>query len=261
MTNPFDPPPPAYSEIVFVTATPQPQQRPEAAPARSDTHPFPRALTVRFKRSWTKRDLQLYSTDDDNSTPLHHVSIHTKRPHLVLHSSADNASAPLATASYKDVWKSKPSSIVTLFPLPDASVEEELEADIGLHTVFRFALDVGRGKETQREYFEWRTSRGEEVRALNDSRFRSGMKLVRLTGNPGGAAASSSSDGKEIVAVWADQTSFSLTKVGKFEFIGSGATGEMGERFAVMAVVSCLRIWDTMFQISQGIGSSNKSKQ
>lgn len=47
----------------------------------------------------------------------------------------------------------------------------------------------------------------------------------------------------EIVAVGAmAMLSLSLSKVGAFEFVGLGASGELGNAWAVMAVVSFARI-------------------
>lgn len=49
---------------------------------------------------------------------------------------------------------------------------------------------------------------------------------------------------EEVVAVWARTGSWtSLHDIGLFAFLGSGATGELGQRFAVMALMTGLCIW------------------
>jgi hypothetical protein len=129
-----------------------------------------------------------------------------------------------------------------------------------------FALPVGFDGEV--EMFEWRRSRGNEVKQLGAS--RRGWKLVRLGSSNREQYRSdeddeslpsySSEDGKgeradsavasgaigddEVVAVWARTGCLtSLHDVGEFAFVGSGAGGELGQRFAVMAVMTALCIW------------------
>ncbi|KAM0706731.1 hypothetical protein Q7P35_006061 [Cladosporium inversicolor] len=133
-----------------------------------------------------------------------------------------------------------------------------------------FALPVGIDGEV--ETFEWRRSRRAEIKQLGAS-WR-GWKLVRMGRNSRGQhnAAEyleedeeslprySSEDEKheradsvhesdesgedEIVAVWAKTGCWtSLHDVGEFAFHGSGAGGELGQRFAVMAVMTALCIW------------------
>lgn len=116
---------------------------------------------------------------------------------------------------------------------------------------FRFAIEVGPDPHTawRREVFEWRHSHGDAVAAFLDGA-SSGWKLVRLadsSSDPSGSESRRlvwprSSDGYEIVAVWS-HARLSLTKVLKFRFLGSGATGVLGERWAIMAVMTALRMY------------------
>lgn len=53
-----------------------------------------------------------------------------------------------------------------------------------------------------------------------------------------------SSDGREIVAVWAGAGMASVSKVLRFRFLGTGADGSLGDRWAIMAVASALAIWN-----------------
>ncbi|KAH6893369.1 hypothetical protein B0T10DRAFT_482108 [Thelonectria olida] len=137
---------------------------------------------------------------------------------------------------------------------------------------YRFTMMVWHGTSGRSESFEWRRSSGNEVKSLGGS--SSGWKLVRLGSNSGAGFpppyqqhginnnatpqyhygypqqnASSydekpepgfSSDGNEVVAVFAPAKtfSFSMTDVGKFQYMRSGATPTMGYHWALMAVLS-----------------------
>jgi hypothetical protein len=63
---------------------------------------------------------------------------------------------------------------------------------------------------------------------------------------PDPGAGESSSDGKEVVASFVDKTTLS-NKVAKFEFQGSGATGELGDAFSIIAVLTALRLWQMRY--------------
>lgn len=41
----------------------------------------------------------------------------------------------------------------------------------------------------------------------------------------------------------------SLRKAAKFQFLNSGATGELGEAWALMAVVTFVRVWQRYMQV------------
>ncbi|CAI4215541.1 unnamed protein product [Parascedosporium putredinis] len=66
--------------------------------------------------------------------------------------------------------------------------------------------------------------------------------------NPAGGL--SSREGAEIVAAWGPH-GLSSSKAGMFEFIGTGASGMLGERWAVMAVISALTILDAEHPASE----------
>lgn len=118
---------------------------------------------------------------------------------------------------------------------------------------FRFAIEVGPEPSSawRREVFEWRHSHGDAVAAFLDGA-KAGWKLVRLADDDENGNGNDnnnrhlvwprSSDGREIVAVWS-HARLSLTKVLKFRFLGSGATGVLGERWAIMAVMTALRMY------------------
>lgn len=112
-----------------------------------------------------------------------------------------------------------------------------------------------------RERFEWRKSRGNEVKQLD--KLNSGWKLVRIHSEADGVGgtrrardAGASSDGKELVAVFAEVSGWSTSKVVKFKFLGSGATGEMGARWSLMAVMTALRVWDMQNGLSESAAAT-----
>jgi hypothetical protein len=62
----------------------------------------------------------------------------------------------------------------------------------------------------------------------------------------------------EIVAVWAKSGCWtSLHDVGEFAFHGSGATGELGQRFAAMAVMTALCIWQKAMRDQATAGAAS----
>lgn len=138
-------------------------------------------------------------------------------------------------------------------------IESHMEQHLGFkHVTYSFSVEVVSHPDSKPklEKFEWRLSHGKEVKVLD--KWAWGWKLVRLdeeTAKHSEAGSSSSStkredrdlgvtsDGKEVVAVWAPNSQWSKTKLGKFRFLGSGLTGELGEAWARMAVATVLSLW------------------
>ena len=62
-----------------------------------------------------------------------------------------------------------------------------------------------------------------------------------------------SSDQKEVVAVWAHAGTVknARSKMGDFEYRGRGATGEFGQLWSIMAVMTCICIWQKSKQRSE----------
>ncbi|KAM0311935.1 hypothetical protein ACHAPQ_012310 [Fusarium lateritium] len=197
---------------------------------------------------------------------------------ITLHSGASNESPPLATSSrikqYRDDYQ------IALPSFSGHGVHEEtLRRPKGLKGRFWFGCLVGDGTEQRVERFEWRRSRGAEVRSVGQSSW-GGYKLVRLGSTdtkedytsseedlPEGSSSSSNnsgegytSDGKEIVAVWGNASCWkTMSGVGEFQFRGSGATGELGNMWALMAVMSCMSIWQKVQRDNATAGASASS--
>jgi hypothetical protein len=193
---------------------------------------------------------------ETKDTPLYAVRAHsgmTKNPELMLYDGPTDKYPVLATANRQSVWKPK-RSILTVPAHEGIShdsesqrVEMNQNGTLKIQN-FAFEADVGLGKDTHREQFEWRVSHAGEVRDLHGVSW--GWKLVRLSSQPLGGggeratrALGSTSDGNEVVAVWAHQSGMSMTKAFKFQFTGSALTGMMGDRWATLALISALRIW------------------
>ncbi|KAJ5703339.1 hypothetical protein N7493_011728 [Penicillium malachiteum] len=102
---------------------------------------------------------------------------------------------------------------------------------------------------TREERFEWRCSSGKEVEEISTG-YVDGWKLARVSGPNKGRGGPRkqrdfgfTSDGLEIVAVVAHNPSSCMAKALRFAFMGTGLTGELGEIWEIMAVVSALQLW------------------
>ena len=221
-------------------------------------------------------------------------------PSLVLHNGPEAGAPALASANKEPGQESFANkftgraSLITLPALPNfgrPTTEEPLENHVTLSGAgYAFSLEVQRGalgaitgagdddgaagsndgdkkgddhaaNQWTRERFEWRKSRGNEVKQLD--KINSGWKLVRIHSEADGVGgtrrardAGASSDGKELVAVFAEVSGWSTSKVVKFKFLGSGATGEMGARWSLMAVMTALRVWDMQNGLSESAAAT-----
>ncbi|TQV91438.1 hypothetical protein IF1G_09937 [Cordyceps javanica] len=224
-----------------------------------------------YYKPWSNGAFQLGPHADQLVLALKlHISLRSSRPWLILFDGgADTKTSPprrLATDHREGFLK--PNSVITVpGPGDGPPVTEKLTVHSGRVT---FSFDVGGtgGKgTTRREDFEWRHSRGKEVRVLGGS--AQGWKLVRLGGAGGSGSGSAddgplperksrtarkrarkarphglTSDGLPVVAVYADNLSW--TKKARFHFIGAGATDELGEPWAMYVTMSALHIWRLM---------------
>lgn len=222
---------------------------------------FPPTFNVYYQKKLFSATLHISEHADQ---PLYAIKLPGWRSGLVLHSGPSDKDAPLATASKGGKWGCH--TRVTLPPLPGSSEDasgEAMHSHVSLKTAtYQFAIEVGGGGEhARRENFEWRSSRSDEVKQLD--KHSRGWKLVRLDACvegcdavPGEPPVAVSSDGGEVVAIWAPSSGLSMTKASKFQFLGAGLTGELGERWAIMAVITALRIWYMEFEATVAVISS-----
>lgn len=218
---------------------------------------FPATLGMYYQKAVRIPTFNLGETED---RPSFAVTFHTVggavsgTSYLSLHSSADPDSPPLAIAA--KAGRLGHRAEITL-PGPseaegDGSVAtEDMGAHVSITSVsYAFSIETSPGR---REKFEWRSSKGSEVRGLSSDKHPTGRKLVRIGTEADGVGGTravrdqgASSDGREVVAVWADNAKWSGNKAGVLQFYGSGATGALGGRFGVMAVVTAVKIWEMM---------------
>ncbi|KAJ4252865.1 hypothetical protein NW762_010771 [Fusarium torreyae] len=142
-------------------------------------------------------------------------------------------------------------SLIRVAPKPCATNQEHVEISMSGDWTRRheFSLRLDSGKT---ERFEWRNSRGDEVRNLSGG-YSFGWKLVRLDSTPvipgsPGTSWGYTSDGKEVVAVGAHPRFFH--KSPEFTFLGAGACGDLGETFEIVAVMGFLRLYELAVQYS-----------
>ncbi|KAI1771710.1 hypothetical protein F4818DRAFT_428810 [Hypoxylon cercidicola] len=241
---------------------------------------FPQSLNAYFPKMKLSKTFHLGEHADQLRFAVTMHSGLTSKPWLELHSGPNESDPIVATADNESKWGSSKNFVVQVIPIPESAAgvsSTSAQQDWQLspqtirihrkhdwkHMQYPFSAEVGLGKDVRHEDFEWRHSRGGEVQQL-DKYAGYGWKLVRLgssaTGQGGERPARSSgatSDGKEVVAAWSHSTSWSASKVFKFQFLESGATGVLGESFALIALASALKIWYVEFvaAISSGGGA------
>lgn len=106
---------------------------------------------------------------------------------------------------------------------------EELRA-LGRFVTEGYAFSCACGPDRQPQQFTWMKADKSQLAAVS-SATSGGFKLVRGNGD----------NANDVVAVWTSTKFSSLTKSGDFEFVGAGATGELGSEFAIMAVCAILK--------------------
>ncbi|KAK2002362.1 hypothetical protein LX36DRAFT_652289 [Colletotrichum falcatum] len=216
-----------------------PMPPPVPPPQPQVARQFPPAFNV-YMQSFSRTMV----LGEHQNQPIYAMSLHhglSSSPPIVLHSGPTNTFPPLASVEYHS-FSPRMSIMLPSAPRgsPGGAPVIELESKLDFPSS-SYYFEMGVGPNCERlEQFEWRPSSGEAI-AMLDGRSR-GWKLVRLA-QSAGPAAFRGSDGKEVVAAWTD-AQISLSKQAKFAFMGSGLTGELGERWAVMAVVSGLAIYE-----------------
>ncbi|KAI1472365.1 uncharacterized protein F4812DRAFT_408631 [Daldinia caldariorum] len=270
------PPPPPYTAIDSSQAPPYAaacgsSQAPPVAGASAIAgvrNRFPQCLNAYFEKKFMSK---VFHLGEHAETPLYAVTMHSGwsgKPLLEMHAGPSESDPVVATAGHESRWSSGKRTVIQVFPDPasdpggptTSAGESSSGSGSGSgsgspgaakktvhmtqkHSWTRLwhelSVEVGTGKKVRAEDFKWRRTRGEEVKELD--KWGQGWKLVRLSGTAAGKNATS--DGKEVVAVWTVNGSWSMNKFCKFQFLESGATGVLGDAFALVALVSGLKIW------------------
>ncbi|KAI1156515.1 hypothetical protein F4825DRAFT_446366 [Nemania diffusa] len=226
----------------------------------SDAHVFPRTFGV-----YTSTPRHYY-IGGSQEFPLYAIStrsLQPMKPDLVLYSGVSEDMPALASVLHDTLTRSASIALPAPPNSNSPAVHEPLQASGAFFSrTLSFAIETpaAAAAAAGREHFEWRRSGGGEVDSLRGRPL--GWKLVRLTPPPdaasktktsgggddrycGGYVPGHSSDGREVVAVWVGPAAPALfaSKVLRFRFLGAGADGSLGPRWAVMAVASALAVW------------------
>lgn len=206
---------------------------------------FPHTLHLAWKKSWSK--LVVIVSTHKGSQPLYAASMPVGFPGpTVLYPGEDIEGPPMCYVERKhnDFTIQLPG--VPIYGIMPSQAAMKCENP---YTTIRytFTMPVGNGPHQHFETFEWRHSSRDEVKSLGLS--GTGWKLVRTTPNTtpqNGHGSGFSSDGKEVVAIFAPakSLSMSMTDIGGFQYFGSGTSPEMGYHWALMALLSAI----TLFQ-------------
>jgi len=156
---------------------------------------------------------------------LFHISTHgawSRQPDVVLHSTPSSESLPLATAQF-----SKFSSTTDIMICPSNHLAQPIRTQLTKDQLFSSSMSffAATAQSGTAERFEWKSSTGPEVQALEGSRH--GMSLVRTqTG--------------EVVAAWARPNS-GTKKKGKVAWVGRrDVLGEGGEVLAIVTILAIM---------------------
>lgn len=232
------------------------KSKPAPEPATVSATNIPPSYYVTFKKARTKIIVLLAPSYD--SPPIFAADLPWGwYGDLILHAGPTINAPGLATAAWG-------KGMHRVIPIHLGEGDEQAIRYGGRDGRFWFALEIPGSAGNRVEKFEWRRSRGVDVKSLGES--SNGWKLVRVadyvvsaeddhltadvdkdgvTEDDTTATDGLTSDGREIVGVWAPASmrKMNMRNVGRFEFRGSGASGVLGTRWALMAVMSQLAVW------------------
>ncbi|KAH7324586.1 hypothetical protein B0I35DRAFT_406374 [Stachybotrys elegans] len=184
---------------------------------------LPIAFNLYYQKSWGLK----FRLGEHESNTLYSAALSGGwQGDLVLYN-GPNTDETAALATVRSTGTLGGDNLITL-PPPVAGarpVQEEMRRSGVLHEVHTFAMPVGSAAMPQK--FEWHRASKEELAPLGVSSH--GWKLVY---------------NGETVALWADAKMLSsMTKAARFMFVNSGATGQLGIMWALMAVVTFVRLY------------------
>ena len=255
------PAPPSYSEVAQgldgqAQASGEIDVPTSIDPTTSAYRRFP-AITGAFYQWKMSGTFHLGESPDQR---LYAVSTHLGwgskgRAGVVLHNGTTSKDPMLAAAGEEPGWNDfSLNSVIMLPPLPGSPHEnctEIMRTGVSGKVVhFRFSIEVGHGKELRREDFVWQTCKGEEAKKLVGGPWECGFKLTRVDNQvEGGSGAASkeahgqTTEGQEILAMFAWNRGWSITNPFRIQFVGSGGRAVMGDRWELMVIITGLRLW------------------
>lgn len=161
---------------------------------------------------------------------------------IILYSGPNVESNPLAVVKYGNKMGTYDHIIMPPSQPDKGLLKEDLRCHMnGWNVKYTFVAPVGANGNPEK--FEWRSSKSSEVKELDE--YSRGWKLVRLNAND------------EVVAVWSHpKIRMNMSKSASFQFVGSGLSGELGDVFATMAVISFARQYQKEIQASINAGAA-----
>lgn len=201
-----------------------------------------------------KTDYYILGTPENAGVSPHNaITIHKGmvKHQITLHVGPNHSSAALGLAGATKLFRS--GSVIALpaaTTSPNGPVNqiEDLSCRTSIKFEnFAFSITVGPpggGPNSRKEEFEWRTEN--LLKPPPGKPFE--RTLVRMP-NQAGA-------GEEIVGRWTgEQKPEQNAKLGEFQFEGTGATGELGPYWALMVVMSLLRVSQIRWEASAAADS------
>ncbi|KAK2774469.1 hypothetical protein CKAH01_03702 [Colletotrichum kahawae] len=232
------------------------------SPSLSLYHQMPHTLSVYSQIKFT----QTAHLGDSNNHKLYAFSTYyisggakyDGKPCMILHNGPSNTDPALATIAEEPNWTlASTTSIITLPPLNGAvdtatapqeqnfnGVAEIMRAGIFKNQVtfgYRFSIEVDHAGTLRREDFEWQKADKSEMADA-----KAVFKLVRLSS--GTIRDGKTENGSDCVAITGFKWALAWNKPFRFEFVGDGATGGLGDRWSVMALATAMRIWTLYVQ-------------
>lgn len=232
--------PPAYTQDDSNQAAALPDYKSHVS---TYINPLPSSFNVYFKRS--SKQTTFYHTGQTKDTPFFTIATHLdwneKRPLAVLYNGAFDSESELSPKSQIAAVTrdsvANPHTEITLF---SNDITEHLEHHIS-QKQFTFSFDITHEKQTSRQLFQWRLSRRSSLKSLEGLSVV--WTLVRLKSlDRRRSSASSVAEEPEVVATRSENLNWTSNKVAKFQFVGAGATGQYGDDWAIMAMMSALRL-------------------
>ncbi|KAM0433858.1 hypothetical protein ACHAPT_003801 [Fusarium lateritium] len=181
---------------------------------------IPHKLFMTFeKRATLKTQCRLSDPNSGLTFTVH--APHRGYYHIILHDGPDESCPVLATAKGIGKWKHDFRTSLASFPGETLDAREELLRCCTINNKresYWFGMQLGGDQRVER--FEWRQSRGSEVKSAGAG---SGWKLVMLGGRSEELPEDEGTEGPtgdgEIVAVWTRDNSWSPYKIGELSEI------------------------------------------
>ena len=246
----------------------------------SQRHPFPAVMNFYSHWGQFKTGDLCGATEADR---LYLVEVHTgysgsgplgTKPGLLLHNGMSKTDPILAAAGATSQWGARVYSFtnesIILMPLvghTEDFVQERMRASTGAakQVTFFFSIEVnhrvdsGR-QEVRRERFEWR----KVEKGTDDTAKEGGFKLVTAASSaangkpsanmscPSSSSAASSpsspaaTDNHDVLAflIWGKSSFMAKSQqILALKLLGRGQSGELGERWTLMVVMTALQLW------------------